>query len=129
MDSNNKKMTSKKKRDTIFKLFLSESESLFIKNHLEIYNRDIKNNSIENDFKEKSLSEFIRDILLEHLSEFNKKDNNTSNNNLLKRMEQLEKFTKRHMSLTFKDFQNRYGKEETQNMLNAIKDEEKKSKV
>lgn len=106
------------KREITLKILVNEQENIFIKSYLQKINDDInaKNNSNKIKIKQKSLSEFLREIILNSLIK-----NDLHSDFLNLKLNQIEKYIKRNLSLTFKNSEKLFGSEEAKNIFNKIK--------
>lgn len=106
------------KREITLKILVNEQENIFIKSYLQKINDDInaKNNSNKIKIKQKSLSEFLREIILNSLIK-----NDLHSDFLNLKLNQIEKYIKRNLSLTFKNSEKLFGSEEAKNIFNEIK--------
>lgn len=109
------------KRNITLKIFVNETEELFIKGCLQKINNNIDLKNISNKFKikQKSLSEFLRETILNYLLK-----NESYDNDINSKLNQIEKYVKRNLSLTFKNTEKIFGNEEAKNILNDIKNME-----
>ncbi len=108
------------KKNVIIKICVSENEALFIKNYLKDFNENLREyDSNLKTFREKSLSEFLREIILNHLLKIDCVDNNIE-----KKLNQILKFSKRNLSLSFKNTEKLYGDNEAKNIIVSIKNNE-----
>ncbi len=109
------------KRNITLKIFVNETEELFIKGCLQKINNNIDLKNISNKFKikQKSLSEFLRETILNYLLK-----NESYDNDINSKLNQIEKYVKRNLSLTFKNTEKIFGNEEAKNILNNIKNME-----
>lgn len=112
------------KKNTFIKFFITETEELFIKSYLQKLNDNlsIKNNNNKK-YKPKSLSEFIREIVLNYLIQ----KNNIEEENLFSRLEKIEKISARTLTISYRSLEKIYSEEEAKNILDKIIEKEKKS--
>jgi hypothetical protein len=119
---NLEKSNNKSSRKSItLKIFVDENESTLIKGKLNQFNESFKNNKFQ---KDKSMSEFLREIVLNSLLNLNNNSNNYSNNsqnNLEIKVDQSEQFTKRSISLIFEIMKENFGEDKAKKMLKKAK--------
>ena len=110
-----------KKRNITLKIFVNETEELFIKGCLQKINDNIVLKNIPNKFKvkQKSLSEFLIEIILNDLLK-----NKSCDNDIDLKLNQIERYVKRNLALTFKNTEKIFSSEEAKNILNDIKNME-----
>lgn len=112
---NNINKDSSTKKSITLKIFVDEYESALIRDRLKQHNINLKNDSI---LKEKSLSEFLREIVLKSVLDLNK---NCSDNDINSKINQVEKLIARNISLTFENIIKTFGDEEAGKILSKAK--------
>lgn len=112
MEQNNTIMynNNSNRRNLTLRIFVNEQESLLIKGQLNRYNEILRNTKY---YREKSMSGFLRDIVLNSLLNLN--------SSLEPRIEQLEKYIMRNIALTFESMVRNFGESEARNILKKAK--------
>ncbi|MDR1926315.1 MAG: hypothetical protein LBQ13_01325 [Endomicrobium sp.] len=112
----------KNNREEVIKIFLTQSEKSLVKSHLENYNNINPDNR-------KSISEFLREIILKNLLKIQNdlEDKNLDNFEKIydgDNFKKIEKILNRNIFLTYKILEKIFGEKETENILNEMKNGE-----
>lgn len=105
------------KKNITLKILVDESEAALIRGKLNQYNESFKSNKL---YKDKSMSEFLRDTVLNSLLNLSGLQSASGSNFELK-IEQIEKYAMRNITLTFENIIKSFGEDEAKKILKKAK--------
>ena len=118
--SKNKRNNPNNKSITL-KILVDEAEASLIKGKLNQYNESFRNNKF---YKDKSMSEFLRETVLNSLLNVNNKVSDVQDSlssDLELKINQIEKYTMRSITLTFENIIKSFGEDEARKILKKAK--------
>ena len=115
------KRNNKNNKSITLKILVDEAEASLIKGKLNQYNESFRNNKF---YKDKSMSEFLRETVLNSLLNVNNKVSDVQDSlssDLELKINQIEKYTMRSITLTFENIIKSFGEDEARKILKKAK--------